>query len=127
MAEHNDLGRWDEDKATEMLQQKRYIIMCRNWRYGRSKVDLDIVCKTADRRYCVFVEVKTRRDRLFADPEDAVNIKKMRHLGRAAHDYIRMYNIVEEARFDVVTIVGTPSGGEPEINHIEDAFNPLLI
>ncbi len=127
MAEHNDLGHWGEDKAALMLQKKGYIIVYRNWRYGRSKVDIDIVCKSADRRYCVFVEVKTRRDRRFADPEDAVNIQKMRRLGRAAHNYIQMYKVVEETRFDVVAIVGTPAGGEPEIKHIEDAFNPLLI
>ena len=61
MAEHNDLGR-----------------------YGKSKSDIDIICKTEDQTMVVFVEVKTRSHHEIANPEDAVNRRKIYHLGRAA-------------------------------------------
>ncbi len=127
MADHNDLGEWGEDMAADMLRQKGYIIASRRWHYGKSKVDLDIVCKSADDRYCIFVEVKTREQEEVTEPEDAVDLKKIQSLGRAAHRYVQLFDVVEELRFDIVTVVGSPMGGEVKINHIEDAFNPLLV
>lgn len=127
MAKHNDLGKWGEDTAVEFLIKQGYIVLERDWRYGRSKVDLDIICKTPDRRTVVFAEVKTRADEQLAEPEDAVDLRKIRHIGRAADSYVRMNDVVEELRFDIIAIVGTPNGGDVTINHIEDAFNPLLI
>lgn len=127
MAAHNDLGKWGEDYAAEFLTRQGYIIIERDWRYGRSKVDIDLVCKTPDGRTVVFVEVKTRAAEQLLDPEDAVDIRKIRHIGRAAHEYVTMHDIVEELRFDIVAIVGTPEASNTEINHIEDAFNPLLV
>ena len=101
--------------------------MDRDWHYGGGKRDLDIVCKTQDRTTIVFVEVKTRAEEELADPEDAVDLRKIRHLGRVADEYVKMYGIVEELRFDVIAIVGRPNNDDIQINHIEDAFNPLLI
>ena len=60
MAEHNDLGKWGEEYAAVYLQKQGYVILDRDWRYGRSKSDIDIICKTPDMRIVVFVEVKTR-------------------------------------------------------------------
>ena len=36
-----------------------------------------------------------------------------------------VFNVVEQVRFDVVTIVGNNSENA-QLEHIEDAFNPLL-
>ncbi|MBM6993780.1 MAG: YraN family protein [Prevotella sp.] len=127
MAEHNDLGSWGEDYATEYLTKNGYIILERDWRYGRSKVDVDIICKTPDRRTVVFAEVKTRATEELTDPEDAVDIRKIRHIGRAAHEYVQMHDVVEELRFDIIALVGRKGSSNIQINHIEDAFNPLLI
>ena len=60
MANHNDLGKWGEETAVDFLLKQGYVVLERDWRYGRSKVDLDIICKTPDRHTIVFVEVKTR-------------------------------------------------------------------
>lgn len=127
MATHNDLGKWGEDLAADYLQKAGYILMERDWHYGRGKRDLDIVCKTQDRTTIVFVEVKTRAEEELADPEEAVDLRKIRHLGRVADEYVKMYGIVEELRFDIIAIVGRPNSDDIQINHIEDAFNPLLI
>lgn len=127
MAEHNDFGKWGEDYAAEYLRKKGYIIMERDWTFGRSKRDIDIICKTSDMTTVVFVEVKARADDDVTSPEDAVDIRKMRHLMVAADEYVKSHDISEELRFDIVTIVGKRNCKQIKVNHIEDAFNPLLI
>lgn len=127
MAEHNDLGKWGEDYAEDFLKKAGYIILERDWRYGRSKRDIDIICKTQDGRTVVFVEVKTRAYEELTDPEDAVDRKKIRFLGQAANEYVKMQDIVEELRFDIIALLGRKGSAKIEINHIEDAFNPLLL
>ncbi len=83
--------------------------------------------KTRDSRQTdtlVFVEVKTRRDRVFADPEDAVGGVKQRRLLRAARWYLHEKGWEDRpCRFDVVTVI-LPAEGEPEVRHIIDAFVP---
>ena len=58
MAEHNDRGRWGEQKAAEYLERKGFRILWRDWRDGHR--DLDIVAIDADQ--LVVVEVKTRKN-----------------------------------------------------------------
>lgn len=127
MAEHNDFGKWGEDLAVNYLKRAGYIIVERDWTYGRSKRDIDIICKTADLTTVVFVEVKTRASEDVANPEDAVDIKKIRHIGRAADEYVKSNDISEQLRFDIIAIDGRKNSKNLKVNHIKDAFNPLLI
>lgn len=127
MADHNDLGKWGEEYAAEYLQKKGYIIINRDWCYGRSKRDLDIVCKSPDGRLIIFVEVKTRSHEEITSPEDAVDIRKIRRIGHAADEYVKLYQIDENLRFDIITIIGRKDSSAIKLNHIEDAFNPLLL
>lgn len=127
MAEHNDYGKWGEDYAAEYLQKKGYILMERDWTFGRSKRDIDIICKTPDLTTVVFVEVKARGNEDYMKPEDAVDIRKIRHLGLAADEYVKSHDISEQLRFDVIAITGKRNSNSIKLNHIEDAFNPLLV
>ena len=127
MAEHNDLGKWGERYVEAFLRRKGYIILERDWRHGGSLCDIDLICKTADETTIVFVEVKTRSADDITLPEDAVTPNKMRRLGRAADNYVKMNDITEDLRFDIVALIGATGSDEVEINHIEDAFNPLVI
>lgn len=127
MAEHNDLGKWGEQYVEAFLRRKGYVILERDWRHGRSLCDIDLICKTADETTIVFVEVKTRSADDITLPEDAVTLNKMRRLGHSADNYVKMNNITEDLRFDIVALVGNSNDEQPQINHIEDAFNPLLI
>lgn len=127
MAEHNQEGKWGEQVAADWLKGQGYLILNRNWRAGSSLVDLDLVCLSPDKRCTVFMEVKTRSDNMTIEPEDAVNIKKMRNLGRVADRYVKLYDVTNEIRFDIITVVGKHGCDSPKINHIEDAFNPLLV
>lgn len=123
MARHNDTGKWGEELATEMLRGKGYTIIERDWHSGYR--DIDIIARTPDSRTVVFVEVKTRTQDIIMRPEDAVTEKKIRNIGLAANNYVKMHDVVDELRFDLVTIVGE-NPKVAKVEHIADAFNPLL-
>ena len=116
MAAHNELGKWGEDLAVAFLQGQGYTIIERDWKSGRR--DIDIIAKD-ETGTIVFVEVKTRRNRLFGEPEEAIDYRKMQSLQQAINHYIKFRHLNGNVRFDIISIVGT-IGTEPEINHIKD-------
>ena len=124
MAEHNDLGRWGEQVAVNWLHKRGYTIRECDWHIGHR--DIDIIALTEDMRTVVFVEVKTRSNTTFAQPEDAVDRKKIRNLGIAANAYVKMNKLTLDVRFDILTVVGECGDANPVIEHWEDAFNPML-
>ena len=116
MAEHNDLGKEGEDAACAHLESKGYLIRERNWRWR--KLELDIIAEY--NHTLVVVEVKTRRNEVFGNPEDAVNNAKIRRIVRATDAYLKKHGIDLPVRFDVVSVTGlTPPF---HIEHIEEAF-----
>lgn len=124
MASHNEIGKWGEEYAQKYLIKKGYTIRERDWHLGRR--DIDIIALTEDMMTLVFVEVKTRSKDTTMDPEDAVNIKKMRSIGYCANVYIKENNLDMDFRFDIISIVGD-NETKVEVDHIEDAFNPCLL
>ena len=120
MAKHNDLGKAGENTAVDYLEQKGYLIRDRNWRRGH--LELDIVA--AKDNELIVVEVKTRSNALFAEPENAVDLPKIRRTVRAANAYIRLFQIDTPVRFDIITVVG--DDGNFKVEHIEEAFYPPL-
>ena len=119
MASHNELGFWGEQTAADYLTTKGYHILQRNWRCGRR--DIDIVA--TDYTTLVIVEVKTRRDNSFTEPETAVDRQKIRSLAIAANAFVKQMQTDMPLRFDIITISGTPDTS-CRINHIKDAFIP---
>lgn len=116
MAAHNELGAWGEELAARYLQQKGYTIIERDWKSGHR--DIDIIA--LDGNVVVFVEVKTRRNRVFGEPEEAIDYMKLRNLRIAINHYVKYKRIQYEIRLDAITVVGTPEQQTPEITHIED-------
>lgn len=116
-AEHLQLGRWGEELAASFLREKGYVILERNWRSGHR--DIDIVAKTGS--IVVFVEVKTRRDRLFADPETSVNYQKQSNLQKSINHYVKSHQLDCNIRFDIITVVGSEAS-TAVIDHLEDVL-----
>ncbi len=114
MAAHNEFGIEGEDKAANYLIREGYIILDRNWRSGHK--ELDIVAEKDG--ILVVLEVKTRTNNKFGNPEEAVTPRKIRNTVLAADAYIRLNRIDLPVRFDIISIL---SNGDV-INHIEDAF-----
>lgn len=119
MADHNNLGKWGEQKAAEYLRQQDYIILERDWRWKQR--DLDIVAIKSG--VLVIVEVKTRRDNRFTLPEKSVDHNKMMSICIAANAYIKIRGHYGKVRFDVISVTGTDDENL-HIEHIKDAFLP---
>lgn len=115
MAAHNELGKWGEDIAAAFVDKKGYEILQRDWKSGHH--DLDIIAKDEDT--LVIIEVKTRRNRLFGNPEEAIDYKKRQSLLSATNHFVKSHHINVPVRFDIISIVGT-IGSTPEIDHIKD-------
>lgn len=120
MSDHIKFGNKGEDTAAEFLAGKGYKIKARNWRFG--KLEIDIIAQHND--MIIFVEVKSRTGTYFEQPFQAVTKKKQRFIIKAANAYIEKYEVDLEARFDIISIV--EQKGKSEIDHIEDAFYPLV-
>ncbi len=120
MATHNELGKEGEEAAAAYLEEHGYTIRHRDWHAG--KKDLDIVAEKEGT--LVIVEVKTRRDRRFGSPEEAVDNRKIRHIIASTDAYIKHFKIDLPVRFDILTVTGTRPPFH--IAHIEDAFFPPI-
>lgn len=120
MARHNDIGKWGEQLAVELLVSKGYAICQTNWR--KDNFEIDIIAMKGNR--IVFVEVKTRTSDI-VDPLVAIDRRKMDKMIRAANCYILTYHIPHEYQFDLIFIIGSPESPDaPTIEHIQDAFLP---
>ncbi len=114
-AKHTQMGRWGEQVAECYLYGKGYDIVEQDWHSGHR--DIDIIAQRGD--LYVFVEVKTRRNRVFGDPMDAIDSRKRYNLRRAITHYVCHHHI-DHFRFDIITVVGSLHCPEPEIVHVEN-------
>lgn len=121
MAQHNELGRWGEEKAAAYLETQGYRIVERDWKAGRR--DLDIVAVDTAENVLAVVEVKTRRNEFYMDAAASVDYRKVRNLTLAANYYVKSHYIDLPVRFDIITVVGT-SDDDVKIDHIKEAFLP---
>ncbi|MBP7184505.1 MAG: YraN family protein, partial [Saprospiraceae bacterium] len=117
MANHNDKGILGEELACNFLVKKGYSILERNWRY--KKAEIDIIAMKDD--VLIFIEVKTRKNANFGNPEEFVSEKKQKFMLEAAPIYMEKINHEWEIRFDIIGIVLRESV-TLDIVHIEDAF-----
>ena len=116
------IGNEGESEACRYLKENGYQIVCRNYRSGRNEIDI-IAC---DKRYILFIEVKTRSQKNYAEAARAVNLKKRHGLIRAAKAFIASNPCFTEKfpSFDVMEIYNNKDPlSQPEINHIKNAFD----
>lgn len=117
MANHNDFGKKGEDLAVEYLQKNGYKILVRNFRF--QKAEIDIV--TEKDSLIVVVEVKARSTDAFMLPQEAVNKRKISLIVSAANHYMEEFNIDQEVRFDIISVLPDEKG-KLTIEHIIGAF-----
>ncbi len=120
MAIHNEIGKLGEDIAAGFLEAKGFHILDRNYRF--EKAEVDIVALQLQPAELVFVEVKTRSDTRWIQPEEAVDAVKKQLIFRAADCYIYEKQMsTVPVRFDVIAI-SMDQPEHPLIHHLEDAF-----
>ena len=121
MTIQKDIGQMGEQIALEHLITKRNHIKTRNWYYKNAEIDIIATHKNQ----LVIVEVKTRSAAIYEEPRDSISDQKIRFLTHAAEAYILENEIDLETRFDVIAIKWF-GNGKYELNHIEDAFTPMV-
>ena len=118
----DDLGSRGEHLVARDLRRRGYKILEINWWCRRGEVD--VICRTPDRRVLVFVEVKTRRN-TDVDPEIQVNQRKRRQVAGAAKVFCRRFgDDLPPCRFDIAAVVWAEDE-TPVIRYHENAFAPM--
>ena len=107
-----ELGRKGEEIASDFLEDKGYIIIKRNYMIGHS--DIDILAR--DKKFLVFVEVRTKSKKDRGMPEDTLTKKKLRRMKNTAELYIAFNHYEGLARLDAVCII---LDGSDTIKHLE--------
>ena len=120
MGKNNIAGAWGEAQAAEFLRKKHYTLVAAGYYCKFGEIDLI----AADRKYLVFLEVKLRKSDRFANAHEFVDLRKQDRLRITASMYLAENPTKLQPRFDVIEIYA-PQGTltpEPEIYHLEDAF-----
>lgn len=120
-SEPTTLGKRGELYAARWLRRRGYRIVAggRRTRYG----EIDLVAVEGET--IVFVEVKTRATGELGDAAAAVDLDKQRKIARTALAFLKEHDLLEyRSRFDVVAIVWPKGAREPQLQHIQSAFDP---
>lgn len=115
---NKSIGDRGEDLAVFYLENKGYTILERNYRFEHAEVDI----VAYDDREIIFVEVKTRKNADFGEPEEYVDDAKITRICKAAEAWLYERNMVgSPARFDVIAIISERKT-KHRIKHFENAF-----
>jgi putative endonuclease len=116
-------GARGERLACGFLRRAGLKILARNYRCPAGVAEIIALDRTAPGGPAIaVVEVKTRSDDRYVDPESAVDAAKRRQLRGVAQYYLAHHASPDHAaRFDVVAVL-LKDGQEPSIRHIVDAF-----
>ena len=120
MADHNEFGKLAEDLAVKFLEDLKYKILVRNYRF--MKAEIDIIAEFENE--IIVVEVKARGTDAFMEPQEAINKKKMKLLISAANDFSENFKRDLNTRFDVITVL-PDEGKKLQITHIINAFESI--
>ena len=113
------LGKFGEMVAENLMINKGYQIVAKNWK--NRHLEIDIIAK--NKKEIVFVEVKTRSSIICGLPVEQVRDDQKKNLIAAANAYIKKNNIQLIPRFDIVGIAVNPNNMQIlDITHIENAF-----
>jgi len=115
------LGRWSEKRCERFLHGKGFKTLTRNYRCKAGELDLVMVDTDGS---IVFVEVRSRTDKMLVEPEATITSTKRSHVSLAARFFLAEHKIEDRPlRFDVITLVLGRSG-PPQIQHYPNAFVP---
>lgn len=101
---HLILGELGEDVATAYIRSIGYVVRQRNVRQGRGEID--IIAWDPEDQVLVFVEVKTRTEKLREgfNPDRTAAEEKRRSLRRAVRRWVGSHNYEGGYRIDLVCV-----------------------
>lgn len=117
MNRRKELGDKGEALVAKYLKKHKYKIKDKNFscKFG----EIDIIAE--NKKYILFVEVKTRMVGQEISPMLSVGYTKQQKIIKTATLYMKMNNIDKQPRFDVAEVFMNDKG-KAEINYIENAF-----
>ena len=108
------LGNIGEKLANQYLKENNYKILERNF-YCRQG-EIDIIAR--ENKEIVFIEVKTRSNKNFGEPSEAVTTYKQKHIYKSAKYFLYKNRLINNfIRFDVIEVF--IKDGKCKINHIK--------
>ena len=115
--ERQDLGQLGEKLACDFLRKNGYQIIDQNFRTRGGEIDI----VAEKEKMLVFVEVKTRTNRMFGLPEEAIDERKQHKLAMTAECYLAAHHLYDQDyRIDSVAVEINKTDAEPKIRHEED-------
>jgi len=115
-----ETGKLGEDEAEKYLIKNNYEMIERNFRCRFGEIDM--IAKDLNKKEMVFIEVKTRNNKAYGVPAEAVNFYKRKHIIKSAKYFIRINKLEDEyIRIDVIEVYVSKNAA-CKINHIEQAF-----
>lgn len=114
------IGKYGEDKVEEYLLKNNYSIIYKNFRCRFGEIDL--IAKDNKKNEIVFLEVKTRHNKLYGNPSEAVDRTKKKHIYKTAQYFLYGYRLENEfVRIDVIEVY-LKKDNSYFINHIKQIF-----
>ena len=117
------LGQQGEEFAEDYLKRKGYIIKQKNYhtRFG----EIDIIAVDPHERQLVFIEVKTRKNEKYGEPNESVTPQKISRLLQTALHFLNnaMQNKYISWRMDLITLKLDCEKGLIEIKHYKNILN----
>lgn len=101
MTVRREIGNTGEDYAVNLLIDKGYKVIERNFRSRFGEIDIIAIHKDT----LVFVEVKTRTSKKYGKPEEAVTPQKLNHIIKTSDYYCSTHNkLPKKKRIEVVAL-----------------------
>lgn len=122
MNEASARGMIGERACANNLRDKGYTIVDANFRTRFGEIDFI----AANKKYIVFVEVKTRGVEAWSSPASWVTPNKQRKVALAASSFLQYNGALYEnlqPRFDVMEVIMNDNREIIRITHIENAFD----
>ncbi len=113
-----DTGKLGELETARYLRKKGYNIVAANFhsRFG----EIDIIAE--NKKYLVFVEVKTRSPGQMFNPSDSVTVSKRKKIISTSNVFLSQNPTALQPRFDIAEVI-IEDETVKSINLIENAFD----
>lgn len=120
MYQRHNIGRIGEDVAVQYLLEKGYKIIERNFECRQGEID--IIAKDNRKEEIVFIEVKTRTNKNYGDPVEAVTYYKQKHMIKTIEYYLYIKKLEKSfVRIDIIEVY-QKAENKYHVHHIKNAF-----